>query len=261
METQNSSSELPAEAGGPPASAGSAIPAAVIDASLALCLSDIDGEDFDSMVALYGKEDEQREVIIKKSRDILKLSKQAIFALHRRDVEQARRNLTQCQSFIAEVLPITEEFPVLRFVGIFVGALEEMAEAQIFLSFLTEHRLPRFESLHPLRVEEYLGGLMDFTGELNRYAVLRATEQDLASVSLCKDFVNRIHEKMLLLDLRNSPLRRKYDTLKYTEKKLEALCYELKMGEILQGMFLASARMEPEPIVTKGEQEEGEEKK
>lgn len=53
--------------------------------------------------------------------------------------------------------------------GIYVGALEEWAEASIFFSFIARRRLPRYEDLKSiLRVEEYLGGLMDFTGELNR---------------------------------------------------------------------------------------------
>ncbi|CBZ54194.1 putative translin [Neospora caninum Liverpool] len=232
----------------------------MMTAAVALSMGDIDGQDFDSMIALYGQEDEQREIIIKKARDILKLAKQAIFALHRRDVELSERNIKHCRRIVAEVVPVTQEFPALRFLGIFVGALEEMAEAEIFYSFISERRLPQFASLHPLRVEEYLGGLMDFTGELNRFAVLRATEQDLDTVSVCRDFVNKIHEKMLLLDLRNSPLRRKYDTLKYTEKKLESLCYELQMGQRLKGVILPSMALEPEPM-PKADAEEKEEGK
>ncbi|KEP67609.1 UNVERIFIED_CONTAM: translin family protein [Hammondia hammondi] len=239
--------------------------ARLITAAVALSMSDVDGQDFDSMIAMYGEEDEQREILIKKSssghvccREILKLAKQAIFALHRRDVEQSQRNIKHCRKLVAETQPITEGFPALRFLGIFVGALEEMAEAEIFFSFISERRLPRFASLHPLRVEEYLGGLMDFTGELNRFAVLRAAEQDLETVSLCRDFVNKIHEKMLLLDLRNSPLRRKYDTLKYTEKKLESLCYELQMGIRLKGFLPPSMTLEPEPMA-KPDAEEKEE--
>lgn len=52
--------------------------------------------------------------------------------------------------------------------GILVGALEEYAEARIFLHFLEARKLLPFRSLKELRVEEFLGGLMDCTGELNR---------------------------------------------------------------------------------------------
>ncbi|PHJ23200.1 translin family protein [Cystoisospora suis] len=235
----------------------------VVTLGVAGCLADIDGEDFDRMIAEYGQEDEKREEVIKRSRDVLKLSKQAIYALHRGDTSTAKKHLDRSEKCIkSDLMPITQQFPALRFVGIYVGALEEWAEASIFFSFIATRRLPRFQDLKSiLRVEEYLGGLMDFTGELNRFAVLRATEHDVTTVSLCQEFVNRIHEKMLCLDLRNSPLRRKYDSLKYTEKKLESLSYELSMSRKLQGLLLPTMQLEPEPTMNDGggKGEEGEE--
>lgn len=89
-----------------------------------------------------------------------------------------------------------------------------------------------------------------------RFAVLRATEHDVTSVGLCQALVNKIHEKMLCLDLRNSPLRRKYDTLKYTEKKIEALTYELSMSRKLQGIVLPTTQLEPEPSQGDGKEED-----
>jgi predicted translin family RNA/ssDNA-binding protein len=38
----------------------------------------------------------------------------------------------------------------------------------------------------------YLGGVLDFTGELNRYAVARATERDMAAVQRCRDVVDAL---------------------------------------------------------------------
>lgn len=54
--------------------------------------------------------------------------------------------------------------------GILVSGLEEYAEACIFLHFLETGKLVSFKQLSELRVEEFLGGLMDCMGELNRYA-------------------------------------------------------------------------------------------
>ncbi|OEH74025.1 translin family protein [Cyclospora cayetanensis] len=173
----------------------------------------LDKDDFYKVIEEYTREDAKREDIIKKSRDVLKLSKQAIFALHR----------------------------------MLVAALEEYAEARIFLHFLKTRKLLPFKSLNGLRVEEFLGGLMDCTGELNRFAVLRATEHDATAVHDCCQFVGTVHEQMILLDLRNSPLRRKYDSLKYTQKRLEALVYELAVAARMQNIKLPSMLMEPEP--------------
>lgn len=186
--------------------------------------------------------------------------------------------------------------------GILVAALEEYAEARIFMHFRETQALLPFRSLKWVRVEEFLGGLMDCTGELNRYAgvlltsasglavlkteyvktgalscqndfllkvklgyefrrvlcrfaVLRATEGDEEAVRSCVEFVGAVHEKMLLMDLRNSPLRRKYDAIKYTQKRLEALSYELAFARRMHDLKLPSMMMEPEPEIA-AEQEE-----
>jgi|APGre2960657444_1045066.scaffolds.fasta_scaffold00210_4 predicted translin family RNA/ssDNA-binding protein len=90
--------------------------------------------------------------------------------------------------------------------------------------------------------EEYLGGLLDFTGELNRFAVLRATARDVPAVARARDVVDAVFGQMLQFDLRNGSARKKFDTLKYTLKKLESLLYELQLAGPLQ-----STRMDAEP--------------
>lgn len=78
--------------------------------------------------------------------------------------------------------------------------------------------------------DEYLGGLMDAIGELNRYAVLRATARDMVAVHHARDTVDVVHHQLMLFDWRNGNLRRKYDALKYTLKKLEQIIYELTLA-------------------------------
>ncbi|KAL8426244.1 hypothetical protein Efla_004205 [Eimeria flavescens] len=210
----------------------------------------VDDADFQNVIDLYATEDARREDLIKKSRDLVKSSKQAIFALHRKDMKSAQSCLQTCEKIMKEDLfPITDEYPTLRHTGMLVSSLEEYAEARIFMHFLETKKLLPFDSLGKLRVEEFLGGLMDCTGELNRLAVIRATEADEQTVNACARFVGVVHEKMLLMDLRNSPLRRKYDALKYTQKRLEALVYELALAKRMHNVKLPSMMMEPEPEV------------
>ena len=47
-------------------------------------------------------------------------------------------------------------------------------------------RIPRLGDLEVLTYEEYLGGLLDFTGELNRYAVLQATARHESDVKVSR---------------------------------------------------------------------------
>ena len=54
----------------------------------------------------------------------------------------------------------------------------------------------------------------------------------LQAVRLCRDLVDAMMGEMLQFDLRNGALRKKYDALKYTLRKMENVLYELSL---LQG--------------------------
>lgn len=66
--------------------------------------------------------------------------------------------------------------------GAFSSAMEEWAEGAIFRTWVSEGRLMRRAEISQLTVEEYLGGLFDFTSELNRLCVAKATERHKAAV-------------------------------------------------------------------------------
>lgn len=57
--------------------------------------------------------------------------------------------------------------------------------------------------------------------ELNRYAVLRATARDIDGVLRCRDVCDQLFGQLMLFEWRNGNLRRKFDAVKYTVKKLE----------------------------------------
>jgi predicted translin family RNA/ssDNA-binding protein len=205
----------------------------------------IDVKDFVELARQLTEEDERREMLIKRSREVLKLSKNSIYAAHRGEVTKAKdmsrevglfkfplpaapkrfityRILTLQAKEIAkrDLLPIVEQYPALRY-GAFSGSMEEFAEAVIFSEFLSSGRVPTIAELEIVNKEEYLGGIMDFTGELNRYAVLRATARDLPAVNRCRDVCDQLFGQLMLFEWRNGNLRRKFDAVKYTLKKLE----------------------------------------
>eukprot|EP00803_Ostreobium_quekettii_P000166 evm.model.scf_1883.3 EVM.evm.TU.scf_1883.3 scf_1883:11343-14020(-) len=192
----------------------------------------VDADDFLRMVEEYRKEDEQREIVIKRSRDVQKLSKQAIFSLHRGNASQAETRLRNAVRITNELSPIIYEWPKLRS-GSFAYALEEYAEAVAFRGYLKEGRLLKLAEVQaevPLvAVEEYLGGVLDFTGELLRYSIFRATERNIEAVQNCKDLVEGLMEAFMEFDMRNGQLRKKYDSLKYTLSKMENTLYELSL--------------------------------
>jgi predicted translin family RNA/ssDNA-binding protein len=173
--------------------------------------------------------DAQRDTIIRRSRDMQKAAKTAIYCLHRADVAGAAREIASVEGLARELLPPIVAEPTLRY-GSFSAAMEEYAEAAIFAHYLSHGRLLPSSALPLASRDEYIGGLLDFTGELNRFAVLRATARDVAAVARCRELVDAIFGAMLQFDLRNSPIRKKFDSLKYTLKKMESLLYELSLA-------------------------------
>ena len=111
----------------------------------------LDEADFDAMREAMVLYDEQRDTVIKRSRDITKASKVAIYCLHRGEMDKADAQIARRGSAADELLPLVEKEPQLRY-GSYAGGLEEYAEAAaIFAHFvrtgtiLPSAALPRCE--------------------------------------------------------------------------------------------------------------------
>ena len=147
--------------------------------------------------------DKRREIVIKKSRDIQKAAKNAVYATHRGDAKQAGVLISQCEALGVDVLYLIGGFdnvpegdartPIreLRLddslrAGSFSACLEEYCEALLFYRWYADDTAPLptleqllsssppFSSALPLSPAEYVGGLCDLTGEVVRVAVTRA---------------------------------------------------------------------------------------
>ena len=127
----------------------------------------LDTSNFDALkdeMALY---DEQRDTVIKRSRDITKASKVAIYCLHRGETEKATAHIAEAEKIADELWAIVKENSTLRY-GSYAGGLEEYAEAAVFEHFVRTGKILPSTALTRCDRDEYLGGVLDFTGELNR---------------------------------------------------------------------------------------------
>lgn len=191
-------------------------------------------------------EDEAREKVIKEMRETQKASKAAIFALQRGDYDTANQKMTRALAVARAILPIIEERPQLRH-GTFSNAIEEYVEARAFHFFLSSNgKLLPFKDLEGLAtVEEYIGGISDLTGEMQRYAVIKATARDVAAVQRCRTLTDDIMECVMLMSLRNGNLRKKTDAIKYSLKRFESILYELSL--VPEGKKFEMTNEENEP--------------
>merc|ERR1719188_1616374 len=111
-------------------------------------------------------------------------------------------------------------------------AREQLVKASVLRWFLdTGMVLPRSSIGQTFEDEEYLAGVILTAQELTRYALRRATVIDRESVRLCRGFISDVKAQLMGFDFRNGPLRRKYDGVKYAERKCEDLLYELSLSQ------------------------------
>lgn len=171
------------------------------------------------------KFDSQRELLIKKSRDVLKLSKQVIYAVHRSDV-QANKLVKQMKKELKELDQFVKKNPKMYHQGSYKIAVQEYVEAMLFYGYDKHKKLYTKKELG-VDTDYYLLGIADLSGELVRKAILNATKGDYRSPLQAKELVSRIYAWLLQFDIRNGELRKKFDGIKYDLRKLEDLCFQL----------------------------------
>lgn len=190
----------------------------------------IDKKTFEAMRSEYEQFDKLREELIALSRLVLKSSKELIYSLHRNDFKQAKDKLKTAQDGVKKIEVLVKKEPHLVSVGAYSDALEEYVEACCYFFFLTEKRLPAPKELN-VDTDIYLPGLCDLVGELVRKAINCAIKSDYQSALEIRDVVSQIYSELLLFDFRNSPVRRKFDGIKYGLEKLEDLVFQLKVRD------------------------------
>ncbi len=170
--------------------------------------------------------DQQREVLIKKSRDVLKLSKQLIYSLHRNNLNEINKLLKGVNSEKSKLDNIANKYKKLTYEGSYSEALQEYVEAICYYSFIKGISVPTRSSLK-VGTEDYLMGICDLTGELARKAVALTVQKDYKSVKKIKGLVEEIYGEFLKFNLRNSYLRKKSDSIKWNLKKIEEIMYDI----------------------------------
>jgi translin len=168
--------------------------------------------------------EEKRESLIRESRDIIRLSKQIIYALQRNDVKKAG-SLSKNIKLKVKKLPSDDYSTGMKRV-----ALQEYVEAMALLGFVKSGKIPTPKALG-VGNDEYLAGIADLTGELVRMAVNRAINKKNDEVFSIKELVDAVYGEFLQIDLRNSELRKKADQIKWNMQKLADVAYDISKNK------------------------------
>ncbi len=180
---------------------------------------------FNKLAKEFHEYDSLRESLIKKSRDVLKLSKQLIYAVHREDLGKAATLLQHIKKELTTLNRIAKKHPKLEFEGSYKVAMQEYAEAVIYYNFIKTGKLVDLK----ISANHFILGLADVPGELVRKAVYLAGKGQHDKVTKIRDAVDKIYGELLKFDFRDNEIRRKVDGIKYDLRKLEDLVLDLKL--------------------------------
>lgn len=187
----------------------------------------LDKKEFNNLRAELENFDKQRELLIKKARDILRLSKLIIYSVHRNELDAASKQIESIIKEKKELDKIASHDCDLIYEGSYIAAMQEYVEALCFFEFVKNNTIPSKQKLN-VSTEEYLLGICDLTGELTRRAVVSAID-NFDEVTRIKALVEQIFGEFLKFDFRNGALRQKADSIKWNLKKIEEVIYDINI--------------------------------
>ncbi|MFC2154406.1 hypothetical protein ACFLRC_02905 [Candidatus Altiarchaeota archaeon] len=192
----------------------------------------IDEKVFSDIKEGFESFDQRLDQVIKKSRDVIKLSKQVIYSVNRRDVKKAGEFFDSMEKGKLEMDSLVEGMPRLRYGGSYKVVCQEYTEAACYLAFVKGGNIP---SPSDLKVdnEEYLLGICDLSGELVRKAVNDAINKDYKEVLKARKFLEGIYGQFLEL-APTGELRKKIDSVRWNLNKIEDLVYEANIKGFLE---------------------------
>jgi translin len=140
-----------------------------------------------------------REDAQEKMRKTTSLSKQAILLSHQKRLEEAKGQIEKAKSLISGLHEQAKEYPAIIYGGMFSAALQEYAEANIFIKLIDESRFvtPKEINVPPV---DYVLGLADAIGEYRRLSLDALREGDIKKGEKCLETMDEIYIELMALD-------------------------------------------------------------
>lgn len=186
--------------------------------------------------------EEAKDTVFPKARKARTLSKQSILMLHKSELENASRFISEAANLLVEVSGIGETFPSIQSSETVVAALQEYSEAAILFSLVNEKKYPTPNELG-VEASDYLMGLADVPGELRRQALdsLREGNLDAAESTLEtmeEIFLYLVEAEEVSMMLRG--MRRKLDVtrsvIERTRAEITAEAGRRRLSKVLESL-------------------------
>ena len=168
----------------------------------------LDEKYFNKLKEKFEELEEKRDELIKDSIRITRLSKEAIYSIIRGDFDRAKERIDIMDNLVNQLKEKITSYP--WFYNSISICFQEYAEAKILYYFIRENRIPTHEEMGVDEIS-YVGGLIDFVGELSRKATEEMIKGNVDFAMRAKDIIEHIYLKMLYMEFKNYDLRRKVD--------------------------------------------------
>lgn len=132
-------------------------------------------------------------------RRVTSLSKQAILFIHQKRLKEAEKLLERAREIILRLNGMAKTHPDIIHSGLYDIALQEYAEANIFLALVERGRYvaPTEINVPPV---DYVLGLADVIGEYRRLALDALREGDVKRSEECLRVMDEIYTELMAMD-------------------------------------------------------------
>ena len=165
------------------------------------------------MLAIFESKDRAREETLRLSRGLVRNCSIAIRCMHRGELTEAERLLTEAKSTLGKIQKLLRDHQDIRYAGFVNDAEQELAEANFIYSLISGCDIPAYDEIG-VDMINYLSGLGDATGELRRHILdlIRIGKPEEGEYFL--EVMEEIHSTLMLFDYPDAitrGLRRKSD--------------------------------------------------
>jgi len=163
------------------------------------------------------KKDAIRQDVQAAMRKCTRLSKTAIFQMHKQQLEDAETTLKEAKGLFGTLTDLTASYPDLVYMGIVEAAYEEYTEAQILLSLIKKGRFVDNKEIS-VPTPAYVLGLADVVGELRRQTLDYMRKNEVAKAERNLELMEMVYVELVNLDEANvlvRGLRRKCDVARH----------------------------------------------
>jgi translin len=190
-----------------------------------------------------------RERALAASRELTRLSANAIRAVHRSDTAQADTLLQQARERNAEIVDLLSPHPDLYYAGYVQDAQKELVEAECTRRLVLGEPLPDPSAIG-VAAAPFANGLAEAVGELRRFLLDQLRQNDLTRAEALLASMDEIYSLLVTIDYPDAltgGLRRTTDaTRAILERTRGDLTVALRQQRLEQALHDLESRLPPE---------------